>query len=406
MVDETAASGLSRCETSAVIALGSMATLAPPLQPLLLGQLAAEGQISLVQIGQVAMMEGLGMAIVASIAGARMRPERLRLVAGLALAAMAMVNLATAHLSGIALLGARVIAGMGTGALSWIWIGLLARHPVPARLCAIFILIQSSTLVLLSSLFSAWLFEVGGARAGYMMLAAINGMSLVAAALLPRRYPVAVAGIEPALPRGRGLAGLASLSLFFAGIMALWVYVVPLAILAGLGAGVGRSAISIGLAAQLAAGLAAGFFAMRLDASKVVGGGVLAAIALASCLGTTQNEMLFSAAVICVAFLWVFAGSFQMPYLTRIDPSRRAAMQLSPAVLLGMAGGPAVASIIVARYGMAAVMTASLRMLVASLVLVLATLAAQRRTDGAIRALPAPVDGVPIDNLRLGRAEP
>ncbi|MDI1364247.1 MAG: hypothetical protein PSX79_05175, partial [bacterium] len=56
---------------------------------------------------------------------------------------------------------------------------------------------------------------------------------------------------------------------------------------------------------------------------------------------------LFIACVAAFGFLWLFALPFQTLLLIRLDPTRRAAMLLGAAQLLGSSAGPLAASLVV-----------------------------------------------------------
>jgi MFS transporter, DHA1 family, inner membrane transport protein len=148
-----------------MLIIGVTSGMVPALQPLLLGQLAAEGRISLAEIGQAAMLEALGMALAASIAGAMLPPRRLRAIAVGAVLTGLSVNVATPQLSGLSLAMLRGLGGISAGMLLWLWIGLLTRAALPARLIAIAVTLQASFQLALSSLFASYLLPWGGSIA-------------------------------------------------------------------------------------------------------------------------------------------------------------------------------------------------------------------------------------------------
>jgi acyl-coenzyme A synthetase/AMP-(fatty) acid ligase len=61
-------------------------------------------------------------------------------------------------------------------------------------------------------------------------------------------------------------------------------------------------------------------------------------------LGASLGKAPYVAGVMVFGFLWLFALPFQTRLLIRLDESRRSAMLLSAAQLLGSAGGPLVTS--------------------------------------------------------------
>jgi hypothetical protein len=64
-------------------------------------------------------------------------------------------------------------------------------------------------------------------------------------------------------------------------------------------------------------------------------------------LAFAQEAVPFIVATTAFAFLWMLGPPFHMPYLIDIDPSRRSALHMTTAQLLGVAAGPAIASVAV-----------------------------------------------------------
>ena len=146
----------------------------------------------------------------------------------------------------------------------------------------------------------------------------------------------------------RPLLGLAACFLFMAFIVALWVYLEPLAELSGMSAKQAGLAVAVALGMQVAGGAAATLAARRWQRPGIVllavgalNGGILAIL-----FGAPQAA-LFMGAVAVFGFLWLFALPFQTLLLIQLDPTRRAAMQLGTAQLLGSSFGPLVASFVV-----------------------------------------------------------
>jgi DHA1 family inner membrane transport protein len=61
-------------------------------------------------------------------------------------------------------------------------------------------------------------------------------------------------------------------------------------------------------------------------------------------LGESLGQVPYMLGVIAFGFLWLFAMPFQTRLLILIDPTRRSAMLLSAAQLVGCAAGPLVTS--------------------------------------------------------------
>ena len=341
--------GFRKPEIVSVLLIGVFGGFAPALQPLLLGKMAVEAKVTLAQIGQAAMLEALGMALAASLAGALLKPERLRAITIAAATVALVANLLTAQLAGPMVLLARFIAGAAAGVLLWLWIGLPARVAVPARLVAAYVTLQGGMLFLISTFFSASLLSWGGAAAGYGVIAGFYVVTLALVPLIPARYAPLGGGGALGMPDARGLAALSGVVRYFAGVMAFWVYVMPLGKEAGLSDNVVGIAISAALGSQLVAGLTAGVFASRLSSTLALVGSALASLAGLMLISMAHAPVPFIAGVVIIAFFWMFAAPFCMPFLIIADPSHRASIQMATATLLGVSVGPAIASFVVSE---------------------------------------------------------
>jgi DHA1 family inner membrane transport protein len=357
-------------QTCCLLMIAVISGIVPGLQPLLLGRLAAEGKISLAQIGHAATAEAIGMTIAAALAGAFLKPERLRLIILSAAAIAVVANLAVTQLAGEAILIARLLNGLASGIMLWVFVGALARVAGPARLVAINVTVMGVVMFALSTLFSAYLFPVGGSTAGYAAMAALGAVIAGTALVIPNRYePLADAG-GIAIPSARGFAGLAVVMFNLAAIMAVWVYIVPVGRQLGLTEETTSLAVSFSLGGQILAGLCCAILATRVAAvpsllfnfiGSLIG---LALLALGGSLTT------FFAGTVLIAIFWTVATPFHMPYLIQIDPTRRAAMQMLTAQLVGVGAGPLLASLAVSNAGVSgAIVTASALFVAASLIL-------------------------------------
>ena len=358
--------------------IGVISGFGPMLQPLLLAQLAQEGRLTLAQIGQAAMCESLGMTMAACLLGALARPRRLRLVT-LGVAAVSLsANLVTAHLSGEAVLAARFVNGLTSGALLWVFVGALARIANPARQAAIHMSAQAVVLLALNASFSAFLFRLGGSAAGYDLLAVGALVVACATIALPKAY-APLPGGTGRMPPGRGWAGLLGVGLHLAAILAVWVYIVPIGRASGYAESVISSATSAGMLLQIVVGLGVVALAPRVRPTFMLLfsiGASLVAIGLIA----AHSASLYVVGVAMMAGFWIFMGPFQIPYLIAADPSRRSAVQSITAQLLGLAVGPLVASLEVADGNAAAALPAGAVLFVAAACVIAATAWPWRRT--------------------------
>ena len=320
--------------------------LTPSLQPLLLSAMANSGHITLPQIGEAAMVEGLAMALATGFAGFFLPARAMRALALASSLAAAVANSVTPMLSGEALFAARAVNGICGALMLWQALQIIARIHMPGRFLAMIIVAQACSLALLSVLMSSVLLPVYGAAGGYFCLVALNLIMLPAAVLIPDSLPALPGGAKARyrVPDVRGFLGLAAILLQLAAIMSLWVYLPIVAERLGQSSFTMKTAISAALAAQIIAGVAAFVLAPKLSPAGVLAGCLIAGIISIGILQTVHIPMLFIAAIVIFGFAWIFAFAFQAPFLIAIDPSRAAVMLVLSAQLLGQAAGSLVAS--------------------------------------------------------------
>lgn len=337
----------ARSASLALLAIGVISGIIPALQGTLLPQLVKEGRLTLAELGQVAMAEAFGTLLAVSIANALFKPERLRVfviasaVVGIAL------DLATAHLTYLPILGARFAHGLCAGVLLWVWVGFLTRCDNPGRWVAIYVTVQAATLLVLSSWFSTTLLPNGGAVAGFAIVAALYALIGLLTALVPPRFEPLAHGAGSVMPNGPGWIGLFAIFTQLAAILAMWVYIKPYGKQVGLDDATTGLAVSIALGSQIVAGLLATMLAGRIRSVPLILVVAAASVGSLVLLILTPTPAAFIVGTTIFAFFWMLGPPFHMPYLIDIDPSRRSAIHMTTAQLLGVAAGPAMASIAV-----------------------------------------------------------
>ncbi|QJU58142.1 hypothetical protein HL653_10355 [Sphingomonas sp. AP4-R1] len=338
----------TRMQIASVLLVGVMSSLIVVLQPLLLGPLAAEGRLSLREMGQTAMLEAFGMAAAIAIGGAFLPPRHLRTISFSAILLSVGANIVTTLTQHEIILAARFVNGLSVGILLWVWTGLVTRVAMPARLMAIFLALQTSGALLVSWLFSAYLMPRVGASGGYICLAVATGLAGLLTFGGPSEYRAhAGSGSKGLLlPSGRGWIGLLAVLCQMAAIMAFWVYVLPLGRERGLSTNFVAFAVSASLVAQIVGAVCASLV-HRLHARTALYGSLAASLCGLALVVFGQGTSAFVAGLIIIVFFWMFAPAYHMPYLIEVDPSRRAGMQMITAQLLGLSAGPAVASFVV-----------------------------------------------------------
>jgi hypothetical protein len=337
----------SRSASLTMLVIGVISGIIPALQGTLLPQLVKEGQLTLAELGQVAMVEAVGTLIAVSVANAMLKPERLRLYVIATAIIGLLLDLATAKLTGGGILAARFVHGLCAGVLLWVWVGFLTRADNPGRWVAIYVTVQAATLLVLSAWFSTTLLPTGGAFAGFAVLAAFYGVMGLLAAFVPSRFDPLGHGDGSVMPDMKGWIGLFAVFTQLAAILALWVYLKPYGKQIGLSDDVTGLAVSVAMGSQIIAGLLATVMAGRVRAAPLIVFVAVGSVGAVAALAFAQEAVPFIVATTAFAFLWMLGPPFHMPYLIDIDPSRRSALHMTTAQLLGVAAGPAIASVAV-----------------------------------------------------------
>jgi hypothetical protein len=342
----------SRPAGVATLAIGVISGFIPTLQGTLLPQLVTEGHLTLAALGQAAMAEAIGTLVAVALATALLEPTRLRPVTAASAAIGMLLDLATAHLHGVEILAARFAHGLCAGMLLWLWVGFLTRQANPGRWVAAFVTAQSATVMVLSYWFAVALLPAGGALAGYAVVAVLYGALVGAAWLVPPAFPPLVRDGGSLVPGVKGWIGLLAVFCQIAAILSLWIYLKPLGQQGGLSDTEIGFAITLAMASQIPAGLCATPVVGRVSSSALLAAASALSIAAIAGLGLMGgNGFVFALGVVVFGFFWVFSVPFMMPYLIDVDPSRRAAVHMSTAMLVGVALGPALASLAVGRHG-------------------------------------------------------
>ena len=330
-----------------VMIVGIVGVLIAGLQPQLLGALAREGRLSDAQLGLTATIELLAMGLAAGATGLLVKPARLRMITLAATIILVLADWATPSLAGGGIMLARIVAGLASGVLIWITIGLIARTAMPERWAGIYLMTQTlaqfGVATILASIIPAF-----GAHGGFLALGAISLITLPCLPFLPRAYPPLERGEETTpLPPPAGLAALVSVLIYLAFVVGLWVYLEPLAVQGGVDSGAVALAVPIGLGAQVAGALLATLIVGRVRALWVVLAVAALNIALLAIFGSGPTAPVFLAATGLFGFLWMFIMPFQLELVITADPTRRAATLIGGAQLIGSSLGPLFASLLV-----------------------------------------------------------
>ena len=335
-------------QSAATMFVGIVAIMIAGLQPQLLGALEAEGRVSAAQLGHAATAELLTMGITAALAGAWLKPTGLRWIglgAGLALAA---IDVATVRLAGEAVIAARGAAGVVSGLMMWIIIGMITRAPRPERWSGVYLTLQTLAQFALATFLTAFVMGRYGANGGWVALAGLSALAAVASLAMPSNYAALAHSDAPAgLPPPRGLAALAACFLFLALIIGVWVYAEPLSRQAGHPPSTVGAAVSLSLAFQVLGGGTATVLAGRVRWFWTLVACAIALAALLALFASLPSAPVFLATSAAFGFVWLFLMPFLVPMTIEADPTRRTAVLLGGAQLLGGSLGPLMASLLV-----------------------------------------------------------
>ncbi|HEY3889015.1 MAG TPA: MFS transporter [Caulobacteraceae bacterium] len=335
---------LSGLEAGAAIALGVLSLLLAGVLPILLAALVDEHRLDARGIGLAAMLEALTMGAATALASALLKPERLRIIGVVAAVALTAIDLATLVVHGDGVFLVRGLAGIPEGLLLWICIGMIARTVTPERWAGVLLTALTLAQFLASTLCAVLIVPRFHANGGFAFVAVVSLLAAPISLMIPDRYAdlPAAEGASFPLP-ARGWVALAAMLLIGAATGAVGIYIVPLAHQAGLSSETGGVANSVSLAAQVAGGVAAIAIAGRARYFHVFLAGTITFLITWGVYGFTQPAWLFVAVSGLYGFMLLLIGPFFVPMAIEADPSRRTAVQVGAAQILGGALGPLLA---------------------------------------------------------------
>lgn len=370
-----------RREEGVALFVGVVAILIAGLQPLLLGGLEREGRISAAEIGLAATIELLALGLTCGLAAALLKPVQMRGRIFVFCLAHAAITFAGVSASGSWVILNRGLAGVCEGLMLWMTISMIVRSTSPERHAGVFATVQTLAQLLMAAGLAALVTPSFGVNGALIVLAVASLLAAAAALAGPTHY----APLPKPESSGQGpfslgaIAGLGVCFLFLAFIVAVWVYLEPLATLSGIAPSAAGFAISLALGAQVAGALAATIIGPRWNAAWVLLVVGLVDAAVLATLGVKPGQALFFACLVIFGFAWMFALPFQTQLMIDLDPTRRAAMQVGAAQLLGSSFGPLAAALIVGEGDIGGALMLALGLLTIALVLLSALIATRRK---------------------------
>lgn len=342
---------------AAALSIGAIALLILGVQPIVLGALVEQRLITLPGVGVVAMGEIIALGIGVALGDALLSVSWQRATAVVAALLAAALNLATVQAQGdAAFVALRAAAGLAEGLLVWVATVSIVRAATPDRVTAVFMVLQALAQIALAAALALWVLPAAGWKGGFVAMAATCLLVLPLAAALPAAASQApAAGVQCATTATARLrwspATLAPLLVAFlqmSAIGALWAYLEPLALRAGLDTHAAQLQTSWVLGMQIVGGLAAIYWVRRLSVTATLTLGSLALCLVAAAMYRVPGAPALGFAAVCVAFgfAWMFLMPFHVGLALRADAQGRVAVLVPAAQLIGSACGPLLASLL------------------------------------------------------------
>ena len=336
-------------QRAATLFVGVAGLMFAGVGPLLLGALEAAHRLSAAQIGLAGTAELLVMGLAAGLTGPLLGAVRLRpLAVGCGLL-MALLNYLTVEASGGWLIGLRALNGLPSGALVWLMTGTIVRAPRPERWAGLYLTLQTLAQLAMVAALTAFVLVPLGVNGGFLALALLGLLTALCGLAVPRGY-APLAGdddLHAGLLGARGWWALAAGLCMLAFILAVWMYVEPLARQAGLTEQEAGTVIAVSLGAQVLGGAAATALAGRLPWFATLSLSIVTLMGVIAALAWLPGPVPFLAYAVAFGFLWLFSTPFLAALAIDADPTRRAAALGSGAQLLGCSAGPLLASLVV-----------------------------------------------------------
>jgi MFS transporter, DHA1 family, inner membrane transport protein len=339
--------GFQRSEVIAALAVGCVALMMLGLQPALLGSLIDQKRISMEGVGIVAMGEIFSLGIGVVLAEKWLPLNRLRPVAVIGSVLLVAVNLLTLTVRGDAACAAmRVLAGLLEASLFWITTIVIVRSEQPDRLAGIFLTAQTLTQALVALALARLPLHFLGWQAGFIVLAAVCVMPLLATFRLPKQVGSHTDAIMPSVVSLRGFFALLVPFAHMSAIGTLWAYLEPLSKNAGVVGSNASALVALALLMQVIGGSVAAVAVRRwrIAPALVISATVMTAIGVAIHHLPSNNPWGFTALCAAFGFVWLFQMPFHVRLAFDIDPRGRIALLVPPAQLLGSGFGPLAAS--------------------------------------------------------------
>ncbi len=379
MVRSEATQPVAKRPVAAVLALGCVALLMLGAQPVILGAWLGAHRLSVPELSYAAMAEMLALGAVSGGMAALLQHRHLWAWSLVGSVGLILANAGCLAANGLGLVACRALAGACGGVIVWIGAGVITRSRSAAQLSAIYLGAQALSQAALAAALP-FLAPRLGADAGAWALGLMALVTAPLVLLIPRQLPD--------LPRpdagqgalsGVGVSGLLSSALMMAGVVGLWVFVDAIGRADHVSATVGAYAVSASLVMQIAGAAAVATLGGRLAPATTLLVAGLLELLVVGVLAGFKGDLPFVAATLLFGFLWSVVLPMFVPLLIRSDPTRRAAMLLSGAQLLGSSAGPLVTGALASEADVRPVLAVSAVLMAGAVAALLVLLQLERR---------------------------
>ncbi|MGJ3701257.1 MFS transporter [Variovorax sp. AFSI2.2] len=333
----------------AAVIIGSIAVLIAGLQPILLGELANSGNVSMEGVGLVAMAEIIAIGIGVVIGNALLPLQHLRRSIVVASVMTASLDAATIFCMGDSgLTTVRAAAGLSEGLLIWGITNVIVRSENPSRIGGLYFIAQTAAQATVAAVLASAVIPLAGWRGGFILLACLSLIPCALVRMLPTHmFPLERDPASSFFWSRLEASALIVVFLQLAAIGSFWAYLEALGHAIGFASKDAQSVVSMSLFMQLL-GCCAATWAVRFvrDVLMLLSGTLVIGAAgfVVYCL-VPGSSVQFVLACGTFGFAAIFLLPFQISLAFRVDPTGRVAMVVPALQLLGSAFGPLVASL-------------------------------------------------------------
>lgn len=332
---------------TACMVVGTVALMILGIQPVLLGGLTRAHWLTEAQLGPLATVEVLSIALGSAIGPAFLRSGGMRLKTALLSLALAGTNLAVYAVHSALMLDAvRAVAGLLEGLALGATLVITIQNSRPDRLNALFLALSTLPQSVMAYLLPTWITPRFGPEGGFAVLAILSLVSAGAAFFLVDSAPR-----PPVETRGRTnwawpvLAALTAVAFQNAAIGGSWDYIELLADQHHFPASLAGLAVSGGLLFQVAGAFAVAAWGARFPFRGALFVGSLCQSGVIALLAMAHTPLLYIAPALSFGLFWLAMSPFQVRLLIHLDPSRGAALMLTAVTLVGLSAGPSISAL-------------------------------------------------------------